>query len=161
VGRLRYGVKSRVVLMVSRDGHCLNDLLYRYRFGALPIEIPAIISKHRDFYQLAAANNIPFHHLPITKETKAKQEDVRRTTENEFPKSARKADGPASPRGPPFRPPVSLGPPQAFRVARSPLSAGLPCQFAIPAAVEILPLFPDFHSRHKGQPPLKTLPLVL
>lgn len=67
-------VKSRVVLMVSKFGHCLNDLLYRYRIGALPIEITAIIANHRDFYQLAAANDIPFHHLPVNPGNKAQQE---------------------------------------------------------------------------------------
>jgi len=67
-------VKPRVVLMVSRFGHCLNDLLYRYRIGALRIDIPAIISNHRDFYQLSAAHDIPFHHLPVSAATKAKQE---------------------------------------------------------------------------------------
>ncbi|HYD29504.1 MAG TPA: formyltetrahydrofolate deformylase [Azospirillaceae bacterium] len=58
--------KSRVLIMVSKFGHCLNDLLYRYRTGALDIEIPAIVSNHRDFYQLAAWHNIPFHYLPMT-----------------------------------------------------------------------------------------------
>ena len=67
-------VKPRVALLVSKFGHCLNDLLYRYRIGALEIEIPAIISNHRDFYQLAAANNIPFHHLPVNAANKLKQE---------------------------------------------------------------------------------------
>ncbi|HEX2584861.1 MAG TPA: formyltetrahydrofolate deformylase [Steroidobacteraceae bacterium] len=67
-------VKHRVMLLVSKFGHCLNDLLYRYRIGALPIEIPAIVSNHRDFYQLAAANNIPFHYLPVTADNKQKQE---------------------------------------------------------------------------------------
>jgi formyltetrahydrofolate deformylase len=67
-------VKHRVMLLVSRFGHCLNDLLYRYQVGALPIEIPAIVSNHRDFYQLAAANNIPFHHLPVSSDNKDKQE---------------------------------------------------------------------------------------
>ena len=67
--------KTRVILMVSREGHCLNDLLYRYRVGALPIEVAAIVSNHRDFYRLAASHDIPFHHLPITSETKAKQEE--------------------------------------------------------------------------------------
>src|SRR5882757_3794521 len=67
-------VRPRVILMVSRFGHCLNDLLYRYRTGALPIEIPAIVSNHRDFYQLAASHDIPFHHLPVTAETKSRQE---------------------------------------------------------------------------------------
>jgi formyltetrahydrofolate deformylase len=57
--------KPRVVLMVSRIGHCLNDLLFRYRSGLLPVEIPAIVSNHMEFYQLAASYNIPFHHLPL------------------------------------------------------------------------------------------------
>jgi len=66
--------KTRLLILVSKFGHCLNDLLYRHGIGALPIEIPAIVSNHRDFYQLAAAHNIPFHHLPVTPETKDKQE---------------------------------------------------------------------------------------
>ncbi len=68
------GRRQRVLIMVSKFGHCLNDLLYRYRTGYLPIEIPAIVSNHRDFYQLAAWHNIPFHHLPLTSDTKAQQE---------------------------------------------------------------------------------------
>jgi formyltetrahydrofolate deformylase len=68
-------VKPRVVIMVSKFGHCLNDLLYRHRIGALAIEIPAIVSNHRDFYQLAASNNIPFHYMPITAANKPKQEE--------------------------------------------------------------------------------------
>jgi len=66
--------KSRVCILVSKFGHCLNDLLYRYRVGALNIEIPVIVSNHRDFYQLAASLNIPFHHLPIDAHNKVKQE---------------------------------------------------------------------------------------
>jgi formyltetrahydrofolate deformylase len=57
--------KPRVMLMVSKIGHCLNDLLFRYKSGLLPVEIPAIVSNHMDFYQLAASYNIPFHHLPL------------------------------------------------------------------------------------------------
>lgn len=68
-------VKPRLLLLVSRFGHCLNDLLFRWSAGALPVEIPAIVSNHRDFYQLAASHNVPFHHLPVTPETKLKQED--------------------------------------------------------------------------------------
>jgi len=67
-------VKQRVLLMVSRFGHCLNDLLYRYRIGVLPIEIPAIVSNHRDFYRLAAEYDIPFHHLPVTPGDKPRRE---------------------------------------------------------------------------------------
>lgn len=57
--------KPRMVLMVSKIGHCLNDLLFRYKCGLLPVEIKAIISNHTDFYQLAASYNIPFHHFPL------------------------------------------------------------------------------------------------
>jgi len=69
--------KLKVLLLVSKLGHCLNDLLFRVRTGHLPIEIPAIVSNHRDFYQLAASNDIPFHHFPLlgaTDEQKAAQE---------------------------------------------------------------------------------------
>src|SRR5688572_18264931 len=68
-------VKPRVVLMVSKFGHCLNDLLYRHRIGALPVDIPAIVSNHRDFYKLAAQSDIPFHYLPVNPENKQKQEE--------------------------------------------------------------------------------------
>jgi formyltetrahydrofolate deformylase len=57
--------KPRVMLMVSKIGHCLNDLLFRYKSGLLPVDNPAIVSNHTDFYQLAASYNIPFHHLPL------------------------------------------------------------------------------------------------
>jgi formyltetrahydrofolate deformylase len=67
-------VKQRVLIMVSRFDHCLNDLLYRFRTGALPIDIPAIVSNHRDHYRQAAAHDIPFHHLPITPEDKPRRE---------------------------------------------------------------------------------------
>ncbi|HYC04795.1 MAG TPA: formyltetrahydrofolate deformylase [Azospirillaceae bacterium] len=67
--------RQRVLILVSRFGHCLNDLLYRYRTGALAMEIPAIVSNHRDFYQLAAWHDVPFHHLPVTAATKERQEE--------------------------------------------------------------------------------------
>ncbi len=57
--------KPRVLIMVSKIGHCLNDLLFRYKSGLLPVEIVAIVSYHTDFYQLAASYNIPFHHFPL------------------------------------------------------------------------------------------------
>ena len=56
--------------MVSQHGHCLHDLLFRVRSGLLPIEVRAIVSNHRDFYQLAASYNIPFHHIPVKAGTK-------------------------------------------------------------------------------------------
>lgn len=66
--------RSRVLILVSKFGHCLNDLLYRYRVGSLNIEIPAIVSNHRDFYQLAAWHNVPFHYLPTVSADKEQQE---------------------------------------------------------------------------------------
>jgi formyltetrahydrofolate deformylase len=64
----------RTVIMVSKEGHCLNDLLFRWKSGLLPVDIRAIISNHREFYQLAASYNVPFHHLPVTAATKAQAE---------------------------------------------------------------------------------------
>ncbi len=64
----------RTVLLVSKEGHCLNDLLFRWKSGLLPLDIRAIISNHREFYQLAASYNVPFHHLPVTAATKAQVE---------------------------------------------------------------------------------------
>ena len=66
--------RMKTVLMVSRQGHCLNDLLFRWSSGQLPIDIKAIISNHRDFYQLAASYNVPFHHIAVTADTKAQAE---------------------------------------------------------------------------------------
>ena len=60
----------RTLVMVSRFGHCLNDLLFRWRSGQLNIEIPAIVSNHRDFEALAASYGVPYHHMPVTPETK-------------------------------------------------------------------------------------------
>jgi len=66
--------KKRVLIMVSKGEHCLNDLLYRYRIGAMPMEVTAIVSNHPDLKPLADWHDIPFHHLPITKDTKPAQE---------------------------------------------------------------------------------------
>lgn len=62
------------VLMVSKLGHCLNHLLFRHATHPLPLDIRAIVSNHRDFYQLAASHDIPFHHIPVTPATKAQAE---------------------------------------------------------------------------------------
>ena len=62
--------RRRTLLMVSRFGHCLNDLLYRLSIGALPIEVPAIVSNHVDAKPLADAAGIPFIHIPVTAATK-------------------------------------------------------------------------------------------
>ena len=64
----------RTVILVSKEGHCLNDLLFRWKSGLLPIDIRAIVSNHREFYQLAASYNVPFHHIPVTAATKAQVE---------------------------------------------------------------------------------------
>jgi formyltetrahydrofolate deformylase len=64
----------RTVIMVSKEGHCLNDLLFRWKSGLLPLDIRAIVSNHRDFYQLAASYNVAFHHIPVTAATKAQAE---------------------------------------------------------------------------------------
>ena len=68
------GEKMKTVIMVSRFGHCLNDLLYRWRIGALPIDIVAVISNHMDYQKLVANHDIPFHHIKVTKATKAEAE---------------------------------------------------------------------------------------
>ncbi|CAL9283988.1 formyltetrahydrofolate deformylase [Streptomyces olindensis] len=67
-------IPTRTLIMVSKFGHCLNDLLFRRSTGALDIEIPAIVSNHRDFEALARSYGIPFHHIPVTKENKAQAE---------------------------------------------------------------------------------------
>jgi formyltetrahydrofolate deformylase len=64
----------RTVIFVSKEGHCLNDLMFRWKSGLLPLDIRAIISNHRDFYQLAAGYNVPFHHIPVNAATKAQAE---------------------------------------------------------------------------------------
>ena len=66
--------KYRTLIMVSREGHCLNDLLYRQSIGALPIEIPAVVSNHTDLERLAKSYGVPFHHIPVTADTKAAAE---------------------------------------------------------------------------------------
>jgi formyltetrahydrofolate deformylase len=67
-------VRPRLLVLVSRFGHCLNDLLFRQRTGALAGDIAAVASNHEDFAELVASYAVPFHHLPVTPETKADQE---------------------------------------------------------------------------------------
>ncbi|MBA6433523.1 MULTISPECIES: formyltetrahydrofolate deformylase [Streptomyces] len=66
--------KMRILLMVSKFGHCLNDLLFRSRIGALPVEIAAVVSNHTDFQELVGSYGVPFHHIPVTKDTKREAE---------------------------------------------------------------------------------------
>ncbi len=69
------GERQRVLLMVSKFGHCLNDLLFRYRIGALPIDVVGVVSNHRDYEDLVDDYNVPFHHIPVTAATKAAAEE--------------------------------------------------------------------------------------
>ena len=65
----------KVLILVSKFDHCLVDLLYRNRIGELPMDVVGIISNHPlGTYQGVDFGGIPFHHLPITKETKPQQE---------------------------------------------------------------------------------------
>ena len=66
--------RSRVLIMASKFDHCLNDLLYRQRIGELPMEITAVVSNHPDLRRLTEWHEIPFHHLPVTENTKAAAE---------------------------------------------------------------------------------------
>lgn len=66
--------RMKVVIMVSRFGHCLNDLLYRWRIGALPVDIVAVISNHLDYQKLVVNHDIPFHYIKVTKENKREAE---------------------------------------------------------------------------------------
>jgi formyltetrahydrofolate deformylase len=66
--------KTRALIMVSRFGHALVDLLYRVRVGSLKMDVPLIVSNHKDFADVAAAAGIAFVHLPMTKDNKAEAE---------------------------------------------------------------------------------------
>lgn len=68
------GRKPRVAILVSQHGHCLNDLMHRYRTGTLGAEIPAVISNHETMRSIVEWHGIPYHHLPVTKDTKQQQE---------------------------------------------------------------------------------------
>ena len=66
--------RVRTLVMVSRLGHCLNDLLFRWKTGSLPVDVVGVVSNHDDFRELAASYRIPFEHIPVTRETKAQAE---------------------------------------------------------------------------------------
>jgi formyltetrahydrofolate deformylase len=67
--------KPKVLIMVSKLGHCLNDLLFRTHSGYLPIEIAGIVSNHQDFQNLAAGYKIPFHHMPLSSANDGRKEE--------------------------------------------------------------------------------------
>jgi len=66
--------QMKAILFVSKEGHCLNDLLFRWKSGLLKIDVRAIISNHMDFHQLATSYNIPFHYFPINASNKIEVE---------------------------------------------------------------------------------------
>ena len=66
--------RMRVLLMVSGFGHCLNDILYRWRIGALPIDITGVVSNHLTYQKLVVNHDIPFHHIRVTPQTKPEAE---------------------------------------------------------------------------------------
>ncbi len=66
--------KARLLVLVSRQGHCLNDLLFRTHTGQLPATIAAVVSNHRDHEALADSYGVPFHHLPVSADSKREQE---------------------------------------------------------------------------------------
>ena len=66
--------KMKVLIMVSRFGHCLNDLLYRWRIGALPIDIVGVVSNHMDYQKVVVNHDIPFHCIKVTKDNKPQAE---------------------------------------------------------------------------------------
>ncbi len=74
--RLRpVGESRKVLLMVSKFDHCLGDLLYRVRIGEIPMDVVGIICNHpREALKISLLGDIPFHHLPVTKDTKPQQE---------------------------------------------------------------------------------------
>jgi formyltetrahydrofolate deformylase len=62
--------RVRTLIMVSRLGHCLNDLLFRWKTGALPVDVVGVVSNHDEFGELAASYRVPFRHIPVTAGTK-------------------------------------------------------------------------------------------
>jgi formyltetrahydrofolate deformylase len=65
---------QRVLVMVSRMGHCLNDLIFRWRAGSLKAELVAVVSNHEDLRPMAEAGGLPFYHVPVTPESKPQAE---------------------------------------------------------------------------------------
>jgi formyltetrahydrofolate deformylase len=81
-------LRPSVLIMVSKSDHCLNDLLYRHRTGALPVHIPAIVSNHMNLAPLAEWHKIPFLHVPVSAQTKpgaeARLRDIIAQTKTDF-----------------------------------------------------------------------------
>jgi formyltetrahydrofolate deformylase len=75
---------ARILVMVSRLGHCLNDLIFRWRSGNLGADIVAVVSNHPDLRPMAEAAGLPFVHIPVTPETKPEAEAQLLRTVDEF-----------------------------------------------------------------------------
>ncbi len=69
-------IKPKVLIAVSKFGHCLYDLLHRWRSGILPVDIVGVVSNHDDMRSFVEWSGIPYFHLPVTKDTKAEQEAI-------------------------------------------------------------------------------------
>ncbi|MDO7835588.1 formyltetrahydrofolate deformylase [Sphingobium sp. HBC34] len=67
-------VKPRLLIAVSKFGHCLHDLLHRWKAGLLPVEIAGVVSNHEDMRSFVEWNGLDYHHLPVTKDSRAEQE---------------------------------------------------------------------------------------
>jgi formyltetrahydrofolate deformylase len=67
--------RYRLLILVSKFGHCLNDLLFRHRIGALDVEIPAVVSNHTEFRDLVESQGIPFIHVPVDRDNKGAAEE--------------------------------------------------------------------------------------
>lgn len=73
--RVEWGDRpKRVAIFVSREGHCLSDILYRWRAGELPMDVRCVVSNHAEQKRVARGYDVPFHHIPISEKTKAPQE---------------------------------------------------------------------------------------
>ena len=67
-------MRIKAIIAVSRAGHCLNDVLYRWKAGILPVDIIAVVSNHTDMQEMVTWHGLPFHHLPVTGKTRREQE---------------------------------------------------------------------------------------
>jgi len=67
--------RQKMLILVSRFGHCLNDLLYRWRIGGLPVDIVGVVSNHLDYQKVVVNHDIPFHHIKVNRDDKAAAED--------------------------------------------------------------------------------------
>src|SRR5690606_716831 len=67
---------ARLLVLVSKQGHCLNDLLFRAHSRQLPVDIAAVASNHPDFGPLSASYGVPFHHLPVDASNRVEQEQA-------------------------------------------------------------------------------------